>query len=51
MKQGKKVSEAIRKLCEEVDITTRNIAFGDKYADAGSLSQTQVDKLRNKLYG
>ena len=48
---GQKGSEAIRGLCEEADITTRNIAFGDKYTDAGSLSQQQVDKLRNKLYG
>ena len=48
---GQKGAEAVRKLCEETELSTRNIAFGDKYTDAGSLSQSQIDKLRNKLYG
>ena len=48
---GQKGAETIKNLCEEVDLSTRNIAFGDKYIDAGSLSQKQVDNLRDKLYG
>ena len=48
---GQKGSEKIRELCEAVGLQTRNIAFGDKNMDAGALAQTQVDKLRNKLYG
>jgi len=48
---GQKGSERIRELCEAVGLQARNIAFGDKNMDAGALAQTQVDKLRNKLYG
>ena len=48
---GQKGADNIKELCTEADLATRNIAFGDKYTDAGSLSQSQVDKLRNKLYG
>lgn len=40
----------IRELCESVGLDSRNIAFGNKNMDAGALVQTQVDKLRNKLY-
>ena len=48
---GQKASETIKQLCEEAELSTRNIAFGNKHMDAGSLSQSQVDKLRDKLYG
>ena len=48
---GRTGSEKIRELCEAVGLTHRNIAFGDKNLDAGALAHTQVDKLRNKLYG
>ena len=48
---GQKGSEIIKQLCEEAELSTRNIAFGNKYMDAGSLSQSQVDKLKDKLYG
>ena len=48
---GQKGAATIKELCEEVGLETRNIAFGNSHIDAGSLTQTQVDKLRNKLYG
>ena len=46
--QGQAVK--VRELCEAVGLDTRNIAFGDKSMDAGALVQSQVDKLRTKLY-
>jgi DNA primase len=48
---GQKGSEKIKELCEKVGLASRNIAFGDKNLDAGALVQTQVDKLRTRLYG
>ena len=48
---GQVASEKIKELCEETNLATRNIAFGNKYLDAGALTQQQVDKLRDKLYG
>ena len=48
---GQTASEKIKELCEETNLATRNIAFGNKYLDAGALTQQQVDKLRDKLYG
>ena len=46
--QGQAVK--VRELCESVGLDTRNIAFGDKNMDAGALAETQVKKLRDKLY-
>ena len=48
---GQTGSEKIKELCEKVGLMTRNIAFGNKQIDAGALVQSQVDKLRTKLYG
>lgn len=47
---GQRASEKVRELCESVGLETRNIAFGDKQMDAGALVQSQVDKLKSKLY-
>lgn len=47
---GQTGSAKVRELCESVGLDSRNIAFGDKNLDAGALVQTQVDKLRKKLY-
>lgn len=48
---GQRGAETIRTLCEEAGISTRNIAFGNKHIDAGALTESQVLKLRNRLYG
>lgn len=48
---GQSGSEKIKELCEKVGLMTRNISFGNKELDAGALVQSQVDKLRTKLYG
>jgi len=47
---GQKGAQTIKELCEKVGLTSRTISIGDKYTDAGALSQSQVDKLRSKLY-
>jgi len=47
---GQGQAAKIRELCEAVGLDTRNIAFGDKSMDAGALVQSQVDKLKSKLY-
>ena len=47
---GQGQAEKVRELCESVGLDTRNIAFGDKNMDAGALAETQVKKLRDKLY-
>ena len=47
---GQAASKKIREMCESLDIDSRNIAFGDKNLDPGALAQTQVDKLKSKLY-
>mgnify|MGYP001234289172 FL=1 len=47
---GQVASKKIREMCESLDIDTRNIAFGNKNLDPGALVQTQVDKLKSKLY-
>lgn len=47
---GQVGSVKIRELCEKVGLDSRNIAFGDKNLDAGALAQSQVDKLKSKLY-
>jgi len=47
---GQQGAEKIKELCEKFSLTTRIIKFGDKYLDAGALSQSQVDKLWSKLY-
>jgi len=48
---GQTNSVKIKELCEKVGLMTRNIAFGNKELDAGALVQSQIDKLRTKLYG
>jgi len=48
---GQGQAAKVRELCEAVGLDTRNIAFGDKSMDAGALVQSQVDKLKSKLYG
>ncbi len=47
---GKQGSARIKELCDSVGLTSRAISFGDKHLDAGALVQSQVDKLRKKLY-
>ena len=47
---GQKGAHAVKELCEKVGLTSRTISIGDKYMDPGSLAQSQVDKLRSKLY-
>lgn len=46
---GQKAAVEIRKICEEVDLLTSNIKLGET-VDPGSLSQKQVNKLKEKLY-
>ena len=48
---GQKGAEKIKEMCEEVGLDTRNITFGNKVIDAGALSESEVYKLRNRLYG
>jgi DNA primase len=47
---GQTASEKVKGLCEEVGLNSRNIKFGNKQMDAGALTETQVQKLRSKLY-
>lgn len=47
---GQAASERIKILCEKVGLNSRNIKFGNKQQDAGALSETQVTKLKSKLY-
>ena len=47
---GRSGSVKLRELCESVGLDTRNISFGNKNMDAGALAETQVIKLREKLY-
>lgn len=47
---GQTSAGKIRELCESVGLTTRNIAFGNKEMDAGALAESQVIKLKSKLY-
>ena len=47
---GQNGAAKIKEQCENFGLNTRNIAFGDKYLDAGALNQSQVDNLRRKLY-
>lgn len=47
---GQAASERIKTLCEKVGLTSRPIRYGDKNRDAGALTQTQVTKLKSKLY-
>lgn len=47
---GRQGAAQVKELCEKFGLTTRNINFGDKFIDAGALSQSQVDKLWSKLY-
>ena len=45
---GQKAAEKVKELCEEVDLLHRNIHFTG--TDPGALTETQVIKLRDKLY-
>ena len=47
---GQSSSVQIRELCESVGLDTRNISFGNKNMDAGALAESQVIKLKSKLY-
>ena len=47
---GQAASARIIELCDNAKLTNRNIKFGNKEQDAGSLTQRQVSKLKNKLY-
>ena len=47
---GQNASDRIAGLCEKVGLTHRNIKFGNKQQDAGSLTTAQVEKLKSKLY-
>jgi DNA primase len=47
---GQTGSAKIRELCETVGLDTRNISFGNKSMDAGALAESQVTKLKSKLY-
>ena len=47
---GQSGAEKIRSACEEVDLISRNITFGNKEIDAGALTETQVTNLKSKLY-
>jgi len=47
---GQSGSVKLRELCETVGLDTRNIAFGNKNMDAGALTESQVIKLKSKLY-
>lgn len=47
---GQAGAQKIREMCESVGLDVRNIAFGDKTVDAGSLTTAQVTKLKGKLY-
>ena len=47
---GQQGAAKVKELCEKFGLTTRTINFGNKFIDAGALSQSQVDKLWSKLY-
>jgi len=47
---GQTASVKIQELCEKVGLAHRNIRFGNKNQDAGALTDTQVTKLKSKLY-
>lgn len=47
---GQKGASKVEMLCEEVDLTSRNVVLPEKY-DPGSLSESQITKLKRKLYG
>jgi DNA primase len=47
---GQQGAAKVKELCEKFGLTTRIINFGNKFLDAGALSQSQVDKLWSKLY-
>lgn len=47
---GQGAADKLKGMCEKVGLTSRNIKYGDKITDAGSLSLTQVEKLKSRLY-
>jgi len=46
---GQKAAEPLISMCEKVGLVARNVHL--KNTDPGALTQTSVDKLRNRLYG
>lgn len=47
---GQKGAQNIRELCEKIGLKATVIQFGSKELDAGALTQTQVNKLKSRLY-
>ena len=45
---GQKASEKVKELCEKVDLISRNVHL--KGTDPGALTETQITKLKSKLY-
>ena len=45
---GQKAAEKIKGMCEKVDLVSRNIHL--KETDPGALTDSQIDKLKRKLY-
>ena len=46
---GQSAAEKLKTECEKVGLVARNVHF--KNTDPGALSQLQVDKIKEKLYG
>ena len=46
---GQSAAEKLKTECEKVGLVARNVHIKD--TDPGALSQLQVDKLKEKLYG
>lgn len=47
---GQGSAEKIKSMCEKVGLSSRNITFGSKEQDAGTLTAQQVTKLKSRLY-
>jgi len=45
---GQQAASKVKELCEEVELVSRNIHLNG--TDPGALTETQVHKLRDKLY-
>ena len=46
---GQKAAENVKDMCEKVDLTSRNVYLEN--TDPGALIQSQVQKLKERLYG
>ncbi len=46
---GQKAAENVKDMCEKVDLTSRNVYLEN--IDPGALIQSQVQKLKERLYG